>query len=326
MKQSCLDGGHNLQFLQEAPSCSLSSRTIYSSSQLIQVLTHDTVLIILLTKLHTFIWLGHGQNHVTVQFFSKFQSAMLSSAPSNFAPSSTTGPISNFQPAFNAVPNQSFQTQQTFLSADPSHSLHQGTDPNSPELFKHNIQLVRENVVRLQELSRRASSAMLVILPSFKVVVDRFPSLFLSLSQHAYYPGNNPTETECKPAIQPILSTLCLITPASIHSFIHSLARPAIITSIKQTVQDIADIMRHSGVGALPLLPMPTSPDVPFVPPSEEQLMIDTNRSIQALYEKLKRSQESAAVVANLLGAPDHPLARGVKSGYSIRRGGGFFS
>lgn len=87
----------------------------------------------------------------------------------------------------------------------------------------------------------------------------------------------------------------------------------ATIASIKQTLDVIADIMRHSGVGALPLLPMPTSesPNAPVVLPSEEQLIIDTNRSIQALYDKLKRSQESAAVVANLLGAPDHALGRG---------------
>jgi hypothetical protein len=70
-------------------------------------------------------------------------------------------------------------------------------------------------------------------------------------------------------------------------------------------LQTIADIMRHSGVGALPLLPLPASPDVPFALPSEQQLMIETNQAIQALYEKLKRSQDSAAVVANLLGAPE---------------------
>jgi hypothetical protein len=71
--------------------------------------------------------------------------------------------------------------------------------------------------------------------------------------------------------------------------------------------------MRHSGVGALPFLPVSPAQDVPFVPPSEQQLIVDTNRSIQALYEKLKRSQESAAVVANLLGAPDHSSARSTR-------------
>jgi len=67
--------------------------------------------------------------------------------------------------------------------------------------------------------------------------------------------------------------------------------------------------MRHSGVGALPLLPVPTASDAPFVPPLEQQLMLDTNRSIRVLYEKLKQRQDSAAVVADLLGAPDSAMA-----------------
>jgi hypothetical protein len=68
--------------------------------------------------------------------------------------------MSGFQPAFNSVPVQSFPNQQTFLP--PDHSLHQGADPNSPELFKQNIQLVQENVVRLKELAQRASAGMSV--------------------------------------------------------------------------------------------------------------------------------------------------------------------
>jgi hypothetical protein len=118
-------------------------------------------------------------------------------------------------------------------------------------------------------------------------------------SQHAYHPGNSPVETE---------GTLYSIQPyVSFYILTYLVAN---IASIKETLQVIADIMRHSGVGALPLLPMPTSLDVPFVPPTEQQLMIDTNQSIQTLYEKLKRSQESAAVVANLLTTADQSSAR----------------
>lgn len=69
-------------------------------------------------------------------------------------------------------------------------------------------------------------------------------------------------------------------------------------------------MLRSSGVGALPLLPM-TGPEAPTIAPTEQQMIVDTNRSIQALYDRLKRSQDSAAVVANLLGAPDHVAARG---------------
>ncbi|KAF8218982.1 hypothetical protein L208DRAFT_1377811 [Tricholoma matsutake] len=168
--------------------------------------------------------------------------------------------MSGFQPAFNSVPVQSFSNQQPFLP--PDHSLHQGADPNSPELFKQNIQLVQENVVRLQELAQRASVGI----------------------QHAYHPGNSPIETEAN------------------------------IASVKQTLDVIADIMRQSGVGALPLLPVPSATDISLAPPSEQQLMFDTNRSIQALYDKLKRSQDSAAVVANLLSAPDYASTRGARS------------
>jgi len=64
-------------------------------------------------------------------------------------------------------------------------------------------------------------------------------------------------------------------------------------------------MMRLTGVGALPLLPMPTGSDAASAIPTEEQMMTDTTRATQVLYEKLKRSQDSAAVVANLLAAPD---------------------
>jgi hypothetical protein len=70
--------------------------------------------------------------------------------------------------------------------------------------------------------------------------------------------------------------------------------------------------MWQTGVGALPLLPLTTEPGSTAVPPTEAQLMEDADRSIKLLYEQVKRRQDSAAVVANLLGAPDH-AARGGK-------------
>jgi hypothetical protein len=65
-------------------------------------------------------------------------------------------------------------------------------------------------------------------------------------------------------------------------------------------------MMRLTGVGALPLLPMPTGSDVSSTIPTEQQMMTDTTHAVKILYETLKRSQESAAVVANILSAPDH--------------------
>lgn len=83
--------------------------------------------------------------------------------------------------------------------------------------------------------------------------------------------------------------------------------------------------MRQSGVGALPLLDIPApsasadptmgSMDIATLGalagvsaavqvPSEEKLMEDTMNGIKVLFEKQKRTQESANVVANLLGGP----------------------
>jgi len=75
--------------------------------------------------------------------------------------------MSGFQQTFNSASAQPFPNQQTFQP--PDHSLHQGTDPNSPELFKQNIQLVLENVVRLRELAQRASAGMYVFHHHFRV-------------------------------------------------------------------------------------------------------------------------------------------------------------
>ena len=41
-------------------------------------------------------------------------------------------------------------------------------------------------------------------------------------------------------------------------------------------------------------------------PPTEQELIADTTRGVQQLYEELKRMQESSAVVANLLAAPEN--------------------
>jgi hypothetical protein len=60
--------------------------------------------------------------------------------------------------------------------------------------------------------------------------------------------------------------------------------------------------MRHTGVGALPLLPS-AAPGTP--PPfNEDQLLEECSKGVQALYEKLKTSQDSAKIVSDLLGPP----------------------
>lgn len=82
------------------------------------------------------------------------------------------------------------------------------------------------------------------------------------------------------------------------------------ITAVKQTLQLLFDLLRHSGVGALPLLPLPQSNTQAVIAPTEQQLMNTTASSIHSLYERLRRSQESADVVANLLGAESQRGAR----------------
>jgi hypothetical protein len=65
--------------------------------------------------------------------------------------------------------------------------------------------------------------------------------------------------------------------------------------------------MRHTGVGALPVLPQPISEATPI--PTEQQLLTDTTRSLQALYDKVQRSYDSATAVANLLSTDHAPRA-----------------
>jgi hypothetical protein len=59
---------------------------------------------------------------------------------------------------------QGFPTGQNFLQQTTSqeHSLHQGADPNSPALFKQNLQLVQQSVLRLQDDAKRALDGMYI--------------------------------------------------------------------------------------------------------------------------------------------------------------------
>ncbi|OSC98915.1 hypothetical protein PYCCODRAFT_1480321 [Trametes coccinea BRFM310] len=104
--------------------------------------------------------------------------------------------------------------------------------------------------------------------------------------EHAYHPGTNPVQTA------------------------------ADIAALKQALAVIVDFLRQTGVGALPL-------DSPPVPDNrtEEQLIAEATRAVQALYERQKRLQEGASVVANLLGAVDQlPALAGSQSQGSASR------
>jgi len=75
------------------------------------------------------------------------------------------------------------------------------------------------------------------------------------------------------------------------------------LTALDQAMHVLADVLRQSGVGAYPL-PAPDARNAS--PPTEQELITDTTRGVQRLYEEFKRMQESSAVVANLLAAPEN--------------------
>ncbi|KAH9923823.1 uncharacterized protein B0H18DRAFT_1013530 [Fomitopsis serialis] len=96
----------------------------------------------------------------------------------------------------------------------------------------------------------------------------------LLATQHAYQAGNNPIQTA------------------------------ADMATLQQGLQLLAEVLRHSGVGALPLRPRdPLHVQQPEV--EEEQLIAEMTVAVQALFEKRKRLEESAGVVASLLGATE---------------------
>jgi hypothetical protein len=187
----------------------------------------------------------------------------------------------------------------SYSSAFSHHQLEylpQAMDPNSPDVFKRNVQLVQQHVARVNSLARSALNGMLVVLASFSIEKLTRPIIY---RENAYHYGNSPSQTEGAFALQFCFSLLILYAED--------------ITALKQNLLVLSDLMRQTGVGALPLLPMPSDPSQPApVIPTEEMMLTDTSRSVQVLYDRLKRTQESATVVANLLSAPDHG---GMKSG-----------
>ena len=97
---------------------------------------------------------------------------------------------------------------------------------------------------------------------------------------------------------------------------------PAEIENLKQKLYLMIETMRrNTGVGSLPILPLqPNSEATPA--PTEQQLLTDTTRSLQALYDKVQRSHDSASAVANLLST-DHVPRSGKWGGGGGGGGGG---
>lgn len=79
------------------------------------------------------------------------------------------------------------------------------------------------------------------------------------------------------------------------------------MTALKGALQELVELLRQSGVGALPLLnPAATE----GLPPPEDKLMADLTQSIEHEYAKYKRMQENSAVVLNLLSSAEQVLRR----------------
>ncbi|KIJ09786.1 hypothetical protein PAXINDRAFT_86989, partial [Paxillus involutus ATCC 200175] len=89
--------------------------------------------------------------------------------------------------------------------------------------------------------------------------------------QNAYQVGNDPAQTE------------------------------ADLTALNQATRTLVDFLGQTSVGAYPLPPSDLQ-SAPPGPPSEQQPIADTAHGVQQLYEQLKRTQESRAVVASLIG------------------------
>ncbi|KAJ3526553.1 hypothetical protein NMY22_g10118 [Coprinellus aureogranulatus] len=141
-------------------------------------------------------------------------------------------------------------------------SLSSTMDQNSPILFKRNLELVQREVVRVQGLAQQVYSGI----------------------NGAYLPGMDPMNTK------------------------------RLIAELKQAIEHLTSLLRSTGVGALPLLPpppprTPAFADASGLPqpqegihvPTEAELLEYANESVKTLYDSLKRKQDSAAVVANLL-------------------------
>ncbi|KAJ6492244.1 hypothetical protein C8R45DRAFT_1096267 [Mycena sanguinolenta] len=97
--------------------------------------------------------------------------------------------------------------------------------------------------------------------------------------------------------------------PIHVNGFVREGRTPtqtdADLATLKQTLQMVLEQMRQTGVGGLPLLPVPDGNHPPPALPIEDQMVAQTTRAIQVLYEQFKRGQDSAAVVANLLSNVD---------------------
>ncbi|KAJ8517241.1 hypothetical protein ONZ45_g5560 [Pleurotus djamor] len=71
------------------------------------------------------------------------------------------------------------------------------------------------------------------------------------------------------------------------------------LATLRHFMQNLIDLLRQSGVGALPFLAADSA-----APQTEDELIHSTTASVKVLFEQLKRKQENAGNVAGLLSLP----------------------
>ncbi|KAH9997699.1 hypothetical protein BJV74DRAFT_248186 [Russula compacta] len=129
----------------------------------------------------------------------------------------------------------------------------QPDDPNSPVLFKDNLNLVQTQISTVRSLAHEALNAMCV--------------LILPVARDAWIePRTCSRESWC----------------------------------IEECLRTLDELLYTTGVGSLPLLP-PEATE-PF---TEEQLADQANKAISTLFTLHTRMQETAAVAASIMAAPE---------------------
>lgn len=129
----------------------------------------------------------------------------------------------------------------------------QPDDPNSPVLFKHNINLVQTRISTIRSLAHEALNAI----------------------KGAYQPGSSPAHAA------------------------------EILDALRQCLRTLNDILYTTGVGSLPLLP-PEATEAS----TEEQLAEQATKANSTLFTLHRRMQDTAAVAANMMAAPEQAPRR----------------
>ena len=77
------------------------------------------------------------------------------------------------------------------------------------------------------------------------------------------------------------------------------------LAALRQCLRTLNDVLYNTGVGSLPLLP-PEATEAP----TEEQLAEQANKAISTLFTLHTRMQETVAVAASIMAAPEQAPRR----------------